>query len=68
MIEQITYKTLTAEEAVWYALRSNDRTAGQISNLRIGDTLTIQFPITITVDPELAKRVLKEFINENCSN
>lgn len=68
MIEKLQYKELTAEEAVWYALRSNDRTAGQIANLRKGDTLTIQFPITITVDIELAKQVLKEYLNENCSN
>lgn len=65
MIETIKYKELTAEEAVWTALRANDRVAGQIANLRKGDNLTVQFPITITVDTETAKRVLKEFFDEN---
>lgn len=59
------YKVLTAEEAVWYALRSNDRVMGQISNLRKGDNLIVEFPITITVDQSIAKQVLKEFMNEN---
>ena len=68
MIEAVKYKVLTAEEAVWTALRKNDRVAGQIANLRKGDTLTVSFPIEITVDIEIAKRVLKEFLNEDCSN
>lgn len=68
MIKEIKYQVLTAEEAVWTALRSNDRVAGQIANLRKGDTLSVQYPIHITVDIETAKRVLKEFFDENCSN
>ena len=68
MIETIKYKELTAEDAVWMALRTNDRVAGQITNLRRGDSLTVQFPITISVDIETAKRVLKEFFDENRNN
>jgi small-conductance mechanosensitive channel len=67
MIEKIKYRELTQEEAIWYALRSDWRSAGQIANLRKGDTLTIEFPIKITVDPKLAKQILKEFLNENCN-
>lgn len=65
MINAIQYKVLTAEEAVWKALRTNDRVAGQIANLRIGDTLTVSFPIEITIDIGIAKKVLKEFFDEN---
>ena len=68
MIDAIRYKVITAEEAIWQSLRTNDRVAGQIANLRKGDTLSIQIPISITVDIELAKRVLKEFFDENCNN
>ena len=67
MIEEVKYKVLTAREAVWYALRERSDTLGTIANLRKGDTLTVAFPITITIDQETAKQVLKEYMNENCN-
>lgn len=65
MIKEIKYKVLTAEEAVWAALRSDHRTLGQIVNLQKGDTLTVSFPISITIDIETARKVAKEYIDEN---
>ena len=68
MIEEVKYKVLTAREAVWYALRERSDTLGAIVNLRKGDTLTVNYPLTITVDQETAQQVAKEYMNENCNN
>ena len=65
MFKSVEYKVLTAEEAVWYALRNDPKYLGTIMNLRKGDTLTVSFPISINIDPEIAKQVVKEYIHEN---
>lgn len=65
MIKSITYQTLTDKEAILLALKGNWRVAGQIANLRKGDTLTIEVPISMTVDIDVAKQVLVEYLNEN---
>lgn len=65
MIKEVKYRVLTDREAILEALESDWRAAGQIINLRKGDTLTISYPVTITVDIDVAKQVLKEYLNEN---
>lgn len=64
MIEEVKYKVLTAKEAVWYALRKEPRTLGTILNLSKGSTLTVAFPISITIDQETALKVAREYIDE----
>ena len=68
MIKSVTYRVLTDEEAIWATLRKNPHTLGTIASLRKGDTLTIEYPITMTVDVELAKQIAKEYLDENSSN
>ena len=73
MMRSIEYKILTDEEAIWQSLRNSSRTLDQIMGLRKGDILTVEYRVTITVDPEVAKKVAKEYIaerwiNENSNN
>ena len=65
MIKEIKYKVLTDEEAVWSSLRSNSVAIDTILRLRKGDTLKVSYPISIEVDIETAKRIAREYIDEN---
>jgi hypothetical protein len=71
MIRSVEYRVLTAEEAIANYIKNNKEALGTLTSLSDEDTVTITYPVSLTVRGDVAKRIanekLKEYINENSS-
>jgi len=64
----ITLYKVEAADAIKTAIRDSSSTAGQILGAQDNEVVTLIHTQTFRVPAKYAKAILKEFINENCSN